>query len=125
MKQVIAAVLTLGMFLGSAWAGDCTLSNEFQLTRSQVLAGVLEDPIPLPLPGFRLELVAGRNIKDTAVTSNEGKYSFGEVPAGHYRIRIRHSGDPFCAPNVKCDEAGCSIQRQVKLNPKNKPEIVY
>jgi hypothetical protein len=125
VKQIIAAALALSLFVGSASAKDCTLSNEFQINRSQVLAGVLEDPIPLPLPRFKLELLAGRNIQGTAVTSNNGEYSFGEVPAGHYRIRLRRSGDPFCAPKVECNEAGCSIRRQVKLNPKNIPVTVY
>ncbi|MFZ1141462.1 MAG: carboxypeptidase-like regulatory domain-containing protein [Candidatus Sulfotelmatobacter sp.] len=69
--------------------------------------------------------MAGRHVTGTAVTSSNGEYSFGEVPVGRYRIRIHHSGDPFCAPEVNCNEAGCSVQRQVKLNPKNKPEVVY
>jgi len=125
VKRPIAAVLISGSLLGSASAKNCTLSNEFQLSRSQVLAGVLEDPIPLPLPGFRLELLAGRHVTGTAATSSNGEYSFGEVPVGHYRIRIRHGGDPFCAPEVNCNEAGCLVQRQVRLNPKNKPEVVY
>jgi len=69
--------------------------------------------------------MAGRKIKGAVVTSNNGEYSFEEVSAGHYRIRIRHSGDPFCAPRIDCNEATCSIKSLVKLNPKNKPEIVY
>lgn len=90
-----------------------------------MLEGVLGDPSSAPISGFTLELVVSRNIKSTVVTRNNGEYSFGEVPAGRYRIRVRHSGDPFCAPKVKCNEAGCSIQHEVQLNPKNKPEIVY
>ncbi len=125
MKDFIASLLVFGLLVGSAWAEDCTLSKEFQLLHSQVLDGVLGDPSSAPLSGFTLELVVSRSIKGTVVTANNGEYSFGEVPAGRYRIRVRHSGDPFCAPKVKCNEAGCSIQREVKLNPKNKPEIVY
>ena len=87
--------------------------------------GVLQDPIPAPLSGFRLELVADGNIKGEVVTGNDGRYSFGEVSSGRYRIQIRHSGDQFCAPKVKCNDAGCSIESQVKLNPKNKYETVY
>jgi hypothetical protein len=121
----MVAVLISGSFLGSASAKNCTLSNEFQLSRSQVLASVLEDPLPLPLPGFTLELLAGRHVIRTSVTSKNGEYSFGEVPVGRYRIRIHRGGNPFCAPDVNCNEAGCSIQRQVKLNPKNEPEVVY
>ena len=125
MKQIIAAMLASGLFVGSASAKNCTLSNEFQINRSQVMAGVLEDPFPLPLPGFKLELVAGRGIKAKAVTVKNGEYSLGEVPAGHYRIHLRRSGNPFCAPTVECNHAGSSIQRQVKLNPKNIPVTVY
>ena len=125
MMQFMTAVLTVGLFFDTALAKDCTVSAEFRLTHSQVLTGVLEDPIPATLPGFELDLLTGGKIRRSAVTNNDGEYSFGEVPMGRYRIRIRHSGDPFCAPKVKCTEAGCSIQRQVKLNPKNKPEVVY
>jgi len=125
VKAVISAALVVGLFLGSASAKDCTVSNEFQLNHSQVLAGVLEDPIPATLPGFALELLAGEKVIGRVVTSRDGKYSFGEVAAGRYRIRIRQGGDPFCAPKVKCNQANCSIQPQVKLNPKNKPVTVY
>jgi len=89
------------------------------------LAGVLEDPIPATLPGVELELIAGQKVIGRVATNKDGKYSFGEVAAGRYQIRIRHGGDPFCAPKVKYNEANCSIQRQVKLNPKNKTVTVY
>lgn len=125
MKKSIGAVLAFGFFVGGAWAKDCTLSNEFRLARPQVLAGVLEDPVLAPLPGIRLDLLDGGKIRATTVTNNRGEYSFGEVLAGRYRIRIRYSGDPFCAPKVKCIETNCSINSDVKLNPKIKPEIVY
>jgi hypothetical protein len=118
MRVVTAAIVLVGLVVGSAWAKDCTVSREFELKHSQTLAGVLEDPIPAALPGFELDLLAGHKIVASAVTDNRGKYSFGEVAAGRYRIHIRHGGDPFCAPTVKCDGAACSVQHQVKLNPK-------
>ncbi|MCU1309778.1 MAG: hypothetical protein JWO20_903 [Candidatus Angelobacter sp.] len=125
MRTLIPAVVVIGLFIGSASAKDCTVSNKFQLKQPQVLASVLEDPIPAALPGFELELLSGKKVVARSTTSYDGKYSFGEVAAGRYQIHIRHGGDPFCAPAVKCDEAGCSVQRQLKLNPKNKPETVY
>lgn len=88
------------------------------------MAGVLEDPLLLPLPGFKLQLTGGRVIKATAVTNNGGEYSFGEVLPGRYRIHIRSSGDPFCAPRAECKETGCFIQHTVKLNPKNETVLV-
>ena len=124
MKQFIGAMLALGFFVCRASAKDCTWSNEFQVARSQVLAGVLEDPIPLPLPGFRLELTGAGVIKATAVTNKSGEYSFGEVQPRRYRIHIRSSGDPFCAPRAECKETGCFIQHTVKLNPKNETVLV-
>jgi hypothetical protein len=118
MRTFRRAALVLGLLFGSAWAKDCTVSNKFELHRSQVLSGILEDPIPAPLSGCDLELRSRHQIVGRALTNNDGEYSFGEVAAGRYRIHIRYGGDALCAPKVKCNASSCSTQRQLRPNPK-------
>src|SRR5215475_7633446 len=107
MKTSFAAIIA-GLVTANLWASSCTISNEFQLQRPQVLAGILENPTPTTLRGVRIELLNGKKVTARATTDNDGKYSFGNVLAGRYCIRIRLRGDPFCAPIVKCDEAECA-----------------
>lgn len=115
--------LLVGISFLAASAKNCAYSKEFQLSNKQALFGVLKDPTSATLPGVRLELLSKKQIMGTVVTGVNGNYSFGEVPAGRYRIRIQYGGDTFCAPKVKCDSVGCSISDEVKLNPKNMVEV--
>ncbi len=98
---------------------DCTVSNEFQLNRTQALAGVLQDPYGATLSGMELELRSGTSVVRQLRTDNQGAYNFGQVPAGKYRIHIQYGGDPFCAPKVQCGNQGCSLQQKLTINPKN------
>jgi hypothetical protein len=118
MKRIVAALALAGAFPSIASAGNCTLSKEFQVFHAQVLDGVLEDSAGAVLPGIELELLSDKRIVAHARTSNDGHYSFGEVDPDWYKLHIRYSGNYFCAPKVKCNDSGCSIERQVKLNPK-------
>src|SRR5579872_280909 len=115
-----STVVLLGMILAvRSKARDCTVSKEFRLKRAQALAGVLQDPYGAPLSGMELELLSGTKIVHHARADNQGRYDFGDVPAGKYRIHIQYRGDPFCAPKAQCGAQGCSLQPKLMLNPKN------
>ena len=119
-------VFTLAMILLSvlsASAQDCTVSKEFRVKHAQVLAGVLHDPNGVTLPGIGLELRSGTKVIQDLRTGKEGSFDFGQVPAGKYRLHIQSPGDPFCAPRVRCGNAGCSFDPQVRLNLKNSIKI--
>src|SRR5215471_12594122 len=107
MNALMPGTIIAGLLFSSAWAKDCTVSKEFQLLHSQQLSAVLEDQMGAAISGYDLELIAGKRVIMRVETGNGGKYSFGEVAAGRYRIRVRHDGDPFCAPQVKCDQTNC------------------
>ena len=103
----------------AAQARDCSVSKEFQLRHPQVLAGVIEDPIGAALSGIELQLLsAGNPVRDLR-TDNHGRYDFGEVPAGKYRIHVQYGGDPLCAPKIHCGSEGCSLKPRLTLNSKN------
>lgn len=112
------ALLSVAMVVG-AEAKDCTVSSEFHLKQSQVFSGVLQDPYGAPLSGMELELLSGRKMLYHVRADNQGKYNFGEVRAGKYRLRVRHAGNPFCAPAVQCGDRGCSFDPKLLINPKN------
>src|SRR5215470_1159201 len=87
----------------SSTARDCTVSKEFRLKRSQVLAGSLRDPNGASLPRIGLELLSGGTVIRDLRTNSEGAYDFGEVPSGKYRLRIHYGDDAFCPPRVRCE----------------------
>jgi len=100
------------------------MSKEFRLNRAQIVAGILQDPVGAELSGFDLELLTGGRIIRSLSTSNEGKYDFGEVPVGHYRIRIRHGGNPFCTPQVVCSSERCTLPR-LTLNSRSMVQVEW
>jgi Carboxypeptidase regulatory-like domain len=103
---------------GVAGARDCSVSKEFQLRHPQVLAGVLEDPTGAVLPGIELELRAGKKVVRHLRTDNLGRYDFGEVAAGKYRIRVHYGDNALCAPKVRCGTDKCNLEPRVAVNPK-------
>lgn len=122
---MLVVALGIAFYPGTASAKDCTLSKEFYLKHPQALAGVLKDPADAILPKVKLELLSGTTVVSKIVTDDNGQYSFGETPAGKYRLRALYNQESFCAPTIKCSDRGCSIQPQVRLNPKIKPVTVY
>lgn len=113
-RRSVAALLMSSLGVSSAWARDCHTSREFQLKQSQTLAGVLVDPVEATLPGISLELLSGHKVVRQLRTDNEGRYSFGDLPAGKYRIRIEKRG--FCAPKIKCTDKSCTIKPKLSLD---------
>jgi hypothetical protein len=93
---------------------DCSISTEFQLPKSQVLSGVLQDPSGAPLGGHKMELLKWKKSIRRVRTGKTGAYDFGEIPPGKYRIRLRHAGG-FCAPYVECGADRCTPRPRVKL----------
>jgi SdrD B-like domain len=111
----LATVITVAQI---AAAKDCTVSKEFQLKHAQVLGGVLKDPGDVTVPGVKLKLISGAKTVHEVRADDHGAYDFGEVPAGKYRIRVQSTRNGFCAPNVKCESQGCTIEPMLTLNPK-------
>jgi len=108
-------------FANSALARDCSISREFRIRKPQVLAGTLGDPNGAVLSGFNLELLSGKDVFRQLRTDNSGKYDFGEVPLGRYRVRIRRD-DVFCVPKVLCGPEKCTLPR-LKLNSKKMVQV--
>ena len=107
-----------------ASASDCGTSKEFKVNGSQVLAGVLTDTANLPIPGLALELVNGKTVRNSLRTDNEGRFDFGRIPAGSYRLRI--VSQPFCAPKIRCEGVVCNVAGTLRLNEKKaNPVTVY
>ena len=100
-------------------AKDCTTSKEFQLKHAQRLSGVLLDPNGISLSGIKVQLISEKGAIREARADSQGRYDFGEVPKGKYRIKIRYADGLLCAPKPICGEQGCSFEPRIKLNPKN------
>lgn len=120
--EVILLALAFGMST-SAYAGDCSVSKKFQVRQPQSLAGVFEDPARATLPGIRVELLSGRTVARKIRTDDEGRYDFGLIDAGKYRVRIRYAGGAFCSPSVHCEANGCSLGRSLKVSSKDAVEV--
>jgi hypothetical protein len=119
VRAVLPCVLMSLVMIVCAQATDCSVSKEFQLGHRQVLAGVLQDPVGAALSGIELELLSGKKAVRHLRTNNEGRYDFGELPSGKYKIHVRSSGNAFCAPKVQCRAERCSFELRLTLNPKN------
>jgi hypothetical protein len=113
--QAAVAPLALVLVSWAAWGSDCAVSREFEIRRSQVLRGTLQDPQGLALSGTRIELLAGKLVVQSRKTDRLGEYDFGEVSSGRYRVKVHAFA--FCAPEVVCKADGCSLRSKLKLNP--------
>jgi len=110
-----------------AAAKDCSLSKKFVLTKSQVLSGVFEDPTGAILPGVKVQLISEekthllseKRVVRGLTTDNSGHYDFGTVAPGKYRLRVEYSNKAFCAPEIRCRSGACTVDRTLKLNPRN------
>jgi hypothetical protein len=122
MKTAFLILLVALCLSVSVQARDCSISQEFQFNRPQILAGILQDPVGAVLSGFELELLSGKKTIRRLRTSTDGKYDFGEVPVGYYRIRIRYGGNPFCTPQIVCSSEKCSLPR-LTLNPRSMVQV--
>jgi hypothetical protein len=110
------------MLLGisvSAYGKNCSWSQQFQVKRPQIIAGVLLDPNGAVLPGIGIQLWSGGKLVRELRTDSQGAYDMGEVAAGNYRIRIKSGNDSFCGPKVRCTSRGCTLDPKLKINPKN------
>jgi len=115
---IIGVAVLIGTFI-SGEATDCTVSKEFRIRKPQALSGVLQDPYGAPLSGMELDLLSGRKVIRRLSADNEGRYDFGQVSPGKYRIHLLYGNDPFCAPEVQCGSQGCTLQTKLAINPKN------
>jgi carboxypeptidase family protein len=107
------------MMAVSAQAGDCSKSKEFELVKRQALSGSFQDPSGAVLSGIEVQLLSGKKVVRDLRTDNLGRYDFGEVGPGKYKIRIEYGGKAFCAPQVRCKAGECRINPILEPNPKN------
>jgi hypothetical protein len=118
LRAVFACAVMLVAVMGVAQARDCSVSKEFQLRHRQVLAGALEDPTGAVWSGIELELRSGKRVVRALRTDNLGRYDFGEVAPGKYRVRVHYGDNALCAPKVRCGADKCSLEPKVTVNPK-------
>ena len=116
MKTLLSLMLTVTL-TAAASARDCSISKKFRLNHSQPLSGMLQDETGAPLSGLNLDLVSGRNMFRHIRTDKAGRYDFGEVPIGEYRLHVKYD-HAFCAPKVQCSKE-CMIDSRLKVNSKN------
>ncbi len=102
-----------------AHGGDCSTSKPFHLKKPQALSGILQDPVGAVLPQVELELLSGKSVFRHLRTDNFGKYDFGEVPAGEYRIYVQVGSNALCAPKVRCRREECTVEQRLKVNSKD------
>jgi hypothetical protein len=124
MKRAGIILLGVVLFEGLlAYAGDCSVSKKFRLKKSQGLTGVLQDPVGTALSGVTVDLLSGNAPIRSLRTDDSGRYDFGNVSAGEYKVRVgAHS---FCAPKVNCRKEGCILEPRLRLDPKNQVTVVY
>jgi len=124
MRSIIKLTVILQIIVAIPLFGtDCSVSKPFHLSSAQALAGVLQDPNHIPLPGIQVELLSGTKVIQRLRTNNQGKYDFGKVHAGEYRIHVEYSGGAFCAPRVNCTRQQCIVDPVLKLNPKGTVKV--
>ncbi len=100
----------------AATAKDCSLSQEFQIKKAQILKGTLQDPSGALMPQIELELLSTKKVVRHLVTNNQGAYDFGEIPTGSYRIHIASKDGVLCAPRVRCGKKGCAIDSKISFS---------
>src|SRR5712692_461793 len=115
LRAALKCAVILVAVTVSAHARNCSTSKEFDLRHSQVLAGALEDPSGAVLSGIELELLSAKKVVRHRRTDDLGRYDFGEVPSGKYRIRAHYGGNALCAPKVRCGADGCGLERRVTV----------
>jgi hypothetical protein len=117
--RVFLAWAVIFSFSSVANARDCSLSKEFQIKKTQALAGVLQDPNGAVLSGIELQLLSGKRVVKHRATTNEGTFDFGSTAPGTYRIRVASRAGALCAPKVRCTEKeGCVIESKVAISSK-------
>jgi Ca-activated chloride channel family protein len=79
MRMFVAAVLVLLVSLTGSAAGVA-------------VQGVIVDPAGTAVPGAKVELVSGSRVVATVVSANDGTFTFGDVAAGSYEIRVTLNG---------------------------------
>jgi carboxypeptidase family protein len=117
MRRPLQMTIFFIAFISFANAKDCSTSKKFTLHHPQRLSGVFADPNGAYLPGIKIQLLSGRKVIHDIRTQNDGGYDLGDVPAGTYRIRIKHR--PFCAPKVQCERNECIIEQRLEINPEH------
>jgi len=121
-KRMLAATFLIGASIFAANSnaiGGCSTSKKFKLPQHQQLSGSFEDPYGAVLEGFGVELLAGRSAVRKVTTDRVGRYDFDDIAPGEYRLRVIHGDEDFCAPKIHCDKSRCTIEPQLKPNPKH------
>jgi len=121
--RILPLLLILNLMATQADGRTCSISKEFYVQQPQILSGMFKDPVQLALPGLEVELLSSSKVVQQLRTDHEGRYDFGTIAPGKYRIRIKHGNDDFCAPKIKCNKQSCNIGSVLPVNPKNEITI--
>ncbi len=63
-----------------------------------VISGIAQDKEQVGIPNVCLGLFLGHRLISTAVTDQKGRFTFGQVNPGRYRLVARYEG--FCTANL-------------------------
>ena len=124
MKTLFLSFFALLATAPYSAARNCKYSNKFTLNHPQAIAGSIEDPSGAVIQEMKMYLLSGKQVIRSVSTDSLGRYDFGMVPVGKYRLRIQDKGDWFCAPAVVCRTSTCNIAPMARANP-NKVIIDY
>ena len=87
--------------------------SEFTVEHPTTLSGQLLDPQGAAVANLKLVLKCGSSTT-ARVTDSAGKYDFGSLQPG--RCKIGTPTKIWLAPEVKCDEQSCSVEK-LRLGP--------
>lgn len=99
-----------------AAAKNHPVSNTFAIDQPKTFAGTLTDQTGADIANESFELLDERNkVINAVVTGPDGKYDFGILQPGRYRVRLKNKGErgkldwEWCAPVVECSESSCRL----------------
>ena len=104
------ALISLLFFVSSLSAqqpaGDCKTKITYEYRNQTdprpvsiaIISGIAQDKDQVRIPNVCLGLFLGHRLVSTAVTDQKGRFRFGRVNPGRYRIVAKYEG--FCTANI-------------------------
>src|SRR5206468_4460161 len=100
----------------SSHASDCAMSKPFEVRQEQTLTGELRDLMGAVAPGMHNALISEKSKVKYVTTDDSGRYDFGTIAPGTYRIRMKDAGHGYCALEVNCESGSCKVGGRVTRN---------